>query len=133
MEFARLHAEGAAKAQADAAEKSGNPRQHGKLSKSFAAQAADAFCLFGEFLGTAKNPDTRSTGQSLQQACGAGDRIRNGMAQDLTGQGAAGAASPPPAPPPQREAAAPAAALPKAAPYKIIKVVPQDLSAFRPY
>jgi hypothetical protein len=96
VDLARQQAEAAAKAQADAAKRAeiiGNTEG----VKGFAAQVTDLACLAGQFFGTATNPDTRATGQTLKQACGAGDRIRNGMVQDLTGQGA-GAASPPPPP-----------------------------------
>lgn len=106
VDLARQQAEAAAKAQADAAKRAeiiGNTEG----VKGFAAQVTDLACLAGQLFGTSHDPDTRSTGQSLKQACGAGDQIRNGMVKDLTGQGpGTGAASPPPealakgAPPP---------------------------------
>lgn len=97
VDLARQQAEAAAKAQADAAKRAeiiGNTEG----VKGFAAQVTDMACLFGQFLSSnGTSTDARNSGQSLKQACGAGDRIRNGMVQDLTGQGP-GAASPP-APP----------------------------------
>jgi hypothetical protein len=143
VDLAGRTAEAAAKAQADAAKKAeilGNTEG----VKGFAAQVTDLFCMAGQFFGTAQNPDTRSAGQSMKQACGVSDQIRDSMARDVTGQGAA-TTSPPPAPQPQREAATqpppvPPPALPKAAPYKIIKVVPATgpqqeagREKFRPY
>jgi hypothetical protein len=150
VQFARQQAAAAADEQARAAIETETARKQQEVIadtfgfQSFMAQTLDLGCALGSMIPrNATDPDTKNAGETLRSACGASDKIRTNIVGTQARAAREGSAlmprplppvapQPQPATPPQIVAAPPQAP-PPGPPYKIYKVVPQDLAAFRPY